>query len=416
MWSALIFEIVLGCLMPLIECVTPSLLTASVTGTSPTPISLQIPTTRFSLTELKFALPPTTTSTKWKCPHVLDIPGVSCTCDLPHTVRCRGEADNPSSLVALTTNLARNPSNETENVSLLDLDIHNLRNLTPGSFQKLRLLGLVISTAGLTTIPSDTFTGLETTLAALGLPSNKMTSVPNFALKPLKKLQRLDLSNNNLTVLPSRAFPTLLMLHDLNLSGNGLRLLKSEVFVGLPKLNSLNLSNNQLDSGQLNERTLWGLRMLRELILSHNLLKGSITSTFIKGAPHLTYLNLSQNKLTSVQRNALEGCPKLRTLDLSKNSIEVIEDHAFHSLPDLENLNIAHNLVVAISGFSFSHMPKLEFLSLADNALRTVTADLIHQLPKLENLDLAANDITVIQKDVFNCTQNLQNLALAGKL
>lgn len=345
----------------------------------------------------------------WSCPYVSGISEISCTCDVPHTVRCRGRASHPQDLTVLVQAL-----NAKGSVSLLDLAVHGLGELPGGAFADMKLLGLVITTAGLKTLPFNAFSGLETTLAALGLPNNKLTSVPVDALRPLRELQRIDLSDNQLHELPPRAFPALLQLQNLDLAGNGLRLLNSEVFVRLPHLVSLNLAHNQLDAAQLNEKTLRGLHALQRLSLKSNLLKGAVTSSLIMGAKGLISLDLSDNALTMLKRGSLAACPNLRQLDLSHNKIDVIEDHAFVNLSELQHLKLSHNRVVAVSGWSLAHLPQLTHLAMADNALRAVTADLLHQLPALKSLDLTDNDISLVQPHAFNSTPALQHLLLTG--
>lgn len=351
----------------------------------------------------------------WTCPRVTQVSGVSCSCDIPHTVRCKGHASSPEVIPALTEALksARVPGPE---ISLLDLAIHGVGELPSSSFDGLPLLGLIISRAGLDTLSRDSFTGLETTLAALGLSTNSLKTVPNQSLKVLRKLQRLDLSDNSLTAIKSHEFPTLLQLQNLNLAGNDLRTIESEAFVRLPQLKTLNLARNQLDASQINERTLWGLHFLSNLSLQRNLLKGSLTSGFLSGAAKLVSLDLSYNAITKITLGALENCKNLRTLDLSNNKIDIIEDHAFRNLSSLVNLQLSHNQIISVSGWSLAHLSKLVNLDLSNNALFAVTADLIHQLPSLTSVDLADNDITLLQPHVFNFTPSLSTLNLSGIL
>ncbi|KAA0191005.1 hypothetical protein HAZT_HAZT007101 [Hyalella azteca] len=342
----------------------------------------------------------------WSCPEVNFLEDVSCICDLPHTLRCRGNATNNTVLTALTQSLIG------AQVSLLDLSIHHVSVLPDAVFQGLQLLGLVISSAGISFLNVRTFSGLEGSLAALAIPSNSLTKIPFEALQTLTRLQRIDLSENQLEELPSRAFPTLIQLHSLSLAGNKIRLIQPEAFVRLPQMRTLNLNDNKLDAVQISERNLWGLHVLRELSLQNNLLKGSITSKFISGAPTITSLDLSRNALTSIATGALSTYGNLQVLDLSHNQIDVIEDNALQHLNKLQELILNHNRVVAISGWSFAHVPKLTTLRLADNALLAVTEDLVHKLPSLSTLDLGANDITFLQPHAFNSTPNLQHLSL----
>ena len=395
---------------------TPPSVVPSTTPATPTPTRFHaVPAARtvissspVLLTKLTSVRPNTTA--EWRCPDGSNISEISCTCDVPHTVRCRGQAVLRRDLAVLTQTLRAHGG-----ISLLDLAVHGLGSLAGSSFEGLKLLGLVITKAGLQTLPSDVFAGLEPTLAALGLPNNKLISVPVDALRPLVQLQRLDMSDNLLQELPSRAFPVLLQLENLDLAGNNLRLLQPEAFVRLPHLMSLDLARNQLDAVQINDKTMRGLHGLQRLSLQSNLLKGAVTPTFISGVRGLISLDLSDNTLTMLVRGALSACPNLQELDLSHNKIDVIEDHTFVNLTRLHRLKLSHNRVVAVSGWSLAHLPQLTHLAMADNALRAITADLLHQLPALKSLDLDANDISLLQPHVFNSTTALQHLSLAGR-
>ncbi|KAB7507387.1 Leucine-rich repeats and immunoglobulin-like domains protein 2 [Armadillidium nasatum] len=348
----------------------------------------------------------------WKCPHVTDVVNISCTCDIPHTIRCRGHVSSSHTLFNVTKEL-RKTKDPTTTVSLLDLTVHGIGHLEGFTFEGLSLLGLVISSAGLQTLSKDAFKGLESDLAALGLPSNKLKFVPFDALRVLIRLRRLDLSNNYLKVLKSREFPTLVQLQNLDLSGNSLRVIEPEAFVRLPQLKTLILDWNQLDASQISNKTLRGLHFLSSLSLQSNLLKGSLTSEFLNAAPKLISLNLSNNSFTKISFGALENCQNLEILDLSNNHIDVITDHAFKYLTKLKHLKLSHNNIISVSGWSLAHLPNLISLSLADNALFAVTADLLHQLHNLTTLDLTSNDITLLQPNVFNYTPSLSTLSLA---
>ncbi|XP_076063054.1 uncharacterized protein LOC143038054 isoform X2 [Oratosquilla oratoria] len=364
------------------------------------------------------------------CPRVDEVADVFCFCDLPHTVRCRGNVRrdtvaNLTRTLVHQSSLLRNPATEEAEhvtgeldkllvVSLVDLTLEGLEKLESGSFQGLPLLGLVVSSLGhLRAIAPGAFRGLEESLHALALPTNNLTAVPYEALQPLGLLERLDLSENHLEVLPSHAFPALLRLQHLDLSHNGLRQLQPEPFAKLPQLSTLNLAHNQLDKAQLNVRTFRGMHGLRELSLQANLLKGAVTSDLLRGTKQITLLDLSHNALTAVRRGALEDCVLLERLDLSNNNIDVIEDHAFLHLTRLTDLRLETNHIVAVSGYSLGHLSRLRNLNLAHNFLLAVTADLLHQLPALTSLDLADNDISLVQADVFNHTPALTSLNLA---
>lgn len=72
--------------------------------------------------------------------------------------------------------------------------------------QGVALHGLVISSGEITEVHHTAFQGLASPLQALGLPNNKLTSVPTQALKSLPELDRLDLSSNKMKYVDAESF------------------------------------------------------------------------------------------------------------------------------------------------------------------------------------------------------------------
>lgn len=256
----------------------------------------------------------------WSCP-TITTPELSCQCDLAHTLRCTSSsvdgASAESQVASVLATLGAQPKERF--VSLLELSVRNLSRLAPSTFDGLSLHGLVVTSGELADVAPDAFAGLGRSLSALGLPNNRLTSVP--ALASLEKLERLDLSNNKIRSIDARALAGLERLRSLDLSGNGLESLGPGAFRPTPSLRTLHLGHNRLDAAQLDRGALAGLAKLQEIDLSANRLRGRLTSAFLQGLDALVTLDLSANNLTLLKRGMLAGLKRLRVLRLARNQV-----------------------------------------------------------------------------------------------
>ena len=130
------------------------------------------------------------------------------------------------------------------------------------------LVALHLSINPLSSVPADVFSGLSS-LVALHLSINPLSSVPADVFSGLSSLRALDLQLNQLSSLPEGVFSGLSSLRSLILNGNQLSSLPAGVFSGLSSLRSLILFNNQLSS--LPDGVFAGLSSLTGLSLDDNL-------------------------------------------------------------------------------------------------------------------------------------------------
>lgn len=91
-------------------------------------------------------------------------------------------------------------------VSLLDCTVQNVSVLPELLLEGVVLHGLVVSSGEIHHVSELAFSGLAGPLQALGLPNNKLQTVPTAALLALPALDRLDLSHNHLETLTTSSF------------------------------------------------------------------------------------------------------------------------------------------------------------------------------------------------------------------
>ena len=91
-------------------------------------------------------------------------------------------------------------------VSLLDCTVQYVSVLPELLLEGVVLHGLVVSSGEIHQVSELAFSGLAGPLQALGLPNNKLQTVPTAALLALPALDRLDLSHNHLETLATSSF------------------------------------------------------------------------------------------------------------------------------------------------------------------------------------------------------------------
>ena len=90
----------------------------------------------------------------------------------------------------------------------------------------------------------------------------------------------------------------------------------------------------------------------------------SLTPRVFSRIPKCSYLDLSYNKITTIESESFEGLYGLHVLDLSGNPLPTIRKDMWVGLRSLRTLSIMYTQVVEIHSCGFSHLPKLEVLKI----------------------------------------------------
>ncbi|XP_064616609.1 slit homolog 1 protein-like [Liolophura sinensis] len=183
-------------------------------------------------------------------------------------------------------------------------------------------------------------------------------------------IETLDISHNSISKLRNNSFDFLVSIKKLDLSRNRIRTLGGGLR-DLEYLNYLDISHNKLTSLDRNE--LSRQSQLRDLILSDN---------------HI--INLDKGTLSSL--------PKLHTLDVSNNNIEVF-DLSGNISSSLQNLNLAGNNLLDTG--SVINLPRLRILDLSRNKLKNLKAFLLQNSRNIHAVNFSHNHISEINHQVF---------------
>ncbi|NWU84062.1 LIGO2 protein, partial [Onychorhynchus coronatus] len=123
----------------------------------------------------------------------------------------------------------------------------------------------------------------------------------------------------------------------------------------------------------------------------------------------------AQNKSVSCHRRRLmsipEGIPiETKILDLSKNRLKTVNPEEFTSYPLLEEIDLSDNIVSNVEPGAFNNLFNLRSLRLKGNRLKLVPLGVFTGLSNLTKLDISENKIVILLDYMFQDLHNLKSL------
>jgi Leucine-rich repeat (LRR) protein len=230
------------------------------------------------------------------------------------------------------------------------------------------------------------FNGL-TKLTQLTLRGNEISEIIPGTFQNISRLGYLDLSYNRIEQLESDVFSGLVDLEYIDLVGNKLQFLHPHTFVRLPNLLTLNLSNNSALQ----------IPTDRHFINSHS----------------LKHLGISGCNVFSVSVETFANVSALEWLDLSENRIRSLDIFLLKVLPKLTKLRLNRNEISEIIPGTFENFSRLEYLELVNNRIEHLRSDVFSGLVNLKYIHLQGNKLQYLHPDTFVGLPNLQSLFLS---
>ncbi|KAL4655929.1 leucine-rich repeats and immunoglobulin-like domains protein 1 [Arapaima gigas] len=171
---------------------------------------------------------------------------------------------------------------------------------------------------------------------------------------------------------------------------------------------SINLSHNKLRT--VDASALATLPNLRELRLDYN----EFTSIPLLGAasPNIVSLYLHHNKIQRIEGKQLKDLSSLETLDLSNNDISEVRANCFPAGLRIKDLYLTSNKISYLETGTFNNLSSnLQILRLGRNRLNQLPVKAF-QLPRLTQLDLNRNRLRLIEGLTFQGLSSLEVLKL----
>ena len=196
---------------------------------------------------------------------------------------------------------------------------------------------------------------------------------------------------NNISVIHHRDFLHLkdIGLVHINLASSNIQRIDGQPFENLTQLSNLNLESNQLDDRSLKAFGKKGA--FHRLQLSHNNMQ-HVPNLPSERFPDLRGLEMENNSVIEIRSQDLQNMSKLTSLTLRDNNISYIEENAFADTVDLifldlDNLKLKH-LPTRM------HLPNMHIFHIKYGLLESLPEDICQQFPNLQIIEAEHNQIT----------------------
>lgn len=282
------------------------------------------------------------------------------------------------------------------NVTILDLSYNNLRgkdSLDVASFLPLENL----HTLNLSHNHFPDSININSGLQILQLINCSIINIADIT-RGLKNISSLNLSKNPIKSL-ERLYSN--SLTNLNVSDCDLEHINPTDLVGLIALTDISISRN---------RNLKSFRANSEKITHINLSHCNLNEVWFSSLSNLIKLNLQGNRIFELQSNAFQNNPKLDDLILSNNAITSIEKDAFAGLTQLQILDMSFNRITELKFETFNETPKLRHLRLSRNYLRNIKL----KAQALRELDVSHCEIKELTSRELIDMPNLETLDVSN--
>jgi len=240
----------------------------------------------------------------------------------------------------------------------------------------------------------------------------------------IRNNREINLSGFGLTILPVYLFQNAPEIVSLDLSRNlNIQELYSDLTPSLTSLKFLSLSHNRIHNFP---RNIHCIITLTQINLSFNRIR-TLEHTGIEQLKNLLILELQCNLIENIPESIAKGCQNLQYISLSNNRIRSIPVSFFHNLRGvLRHLDISFNRLIGRLPSEIGEMEKLETLRLNGNRMDGDIPKRLSDCIQLRELDLRGNrfgsimsidpDGTEILTETENQAQSMEVLSKCKKL
>ena len=226
-----------------------------------------------------------------------------------------------------------------KSVQYLWLNHNNLKKIEAADFESLtNLLYFNLAANGLHSVASGAFDKLKQ-LTKIQLSENSITDLPKRIFKNNPQMNDIDLERNHLRNVPDLSGITL--LYRLFLPRNRIKTVRGHSF-GVQEIAYINLASNEIQSFNFSGLT------CEILDLSNNRIS-SIEPGSLGENPYMYVLLLQRNNITSITRTSFQGTRFISELKLQSNNLQKIDEGAFRNM-SIEKLLLFNNSLIEMNG------------------------------------------------------------------
>uniref|UniRef100_A0A8C4YUL7 TIR domain-containing protein n=1 Tax=Gadus morhua TaxID=8049 RepID=A0A8C4YUL7_GADMO len=133
----------------------------------------------------------------------------------------------------------------------------------------------------------------------------------------------------------------------------------------------------------------------------------------LENLPNLLHLNLGHNFISKIESGTFVVQISLKVMFLDNNMLCKLQDGMFDGLVNLIELHLTSNQIQTVAPASFMSLSKLGFLDLGHNKLRDLK-NILHHTPHLQSLYIPANNISIFHSwELSNKSTELVTLDLS---
>ncbi|CAD6199920.1 unnamed protein product [Caenorhabditis auriculariae] len=299
----------------------------------------------------------------------------------------------------------------------LDLSYNQISAIDESAFETVSQLKILdLSYNHVAHLPRGVLKNFAKTLTHLNLEENVIHAMPD-GLRDLYNLTHVNLNGNKLNKIDSGVLSgSKGSLTELLIANNHLRHIPNSALSGMQKLEHLDISKNRIHSLERNSfDTATGAdTSLTRLNLAGNKIRNITDPNVFGQISSLTYLDLSFNKIELLASRVFEKLKGLESLFLQNNRLKNFPASSVYRLEKLRHLMLDNNEIAKMDNFSLADLPRLQHLSLAANKMEVITENMFSASSsrELKSLNLAHNRINTISNRAFQDLENLQQLRL----
>uniref|UniRef100_A0A3Q2VVV6 Toll-like receptor 13 n=1 Tax=Haplochromis burtoni TaxID=8153 RepID=A0A3Q2VVV6_HAPBU len=266
---------------------------------------------------------------------------------------------------------------------IFDCVFQNLNNLKILNLENNQIMSFI-----------DTFKDKLQTLEFLNLRNIDIMNFIHGDFRSLSSLQYLCIDLDECDSVDEGGFEGLDNLQILYLLGDNYFY---DHFSGLSNLSTLILNvvqSQSHNSSEQRERPFSNLQRLKKLHIKVHRGYYDISKDVLSGLTSLEYLITEAYFMGSLYPDTFKHTPQLKHLRISYSELSVLTSDVFLPIPNLIILDLSNNKLRSLDFLAEAKLSALRWLNVSDNELFVISETVIQSLPGLTYLDLSANLLT----------------------